>query len=991
MVSLNDKLKPKHLFYGLVVLLTATAVTAVLLSLLLSRNGEQTAAASLDDIIETGLLNGADGELYYEQVLRKWQKEGLSAATAPFSLEAASPSASSGSGDIGIGEYEGLDQVLIWQGGSSGWVEYRFDVPAEGLYRLEVTYNPIKGEAFTNPIIWDVTLDGLHPFREASSTILYRTWKDSRPIMKNDEGDEIRPKSQDISGWTTKQLTDSTGAYAEPLLWPLTKGEHTLRLEGAEPVAVAALRFVPPEELPPYSQVAADYPPVSAISANELTIQAEDLTSKNDTSIKLFSDKDPRTVPLAKGTITYNTVGGFRWIERAQEITWTFEVPESGLYKLAVRALQNQTANKASFRTIRLDGEIPFRELASYRFPYAPGWRGIELAGQDGEPFQFYLEKGSHSLSMAVTHAPLQETLLSIEALTGLLDLIDQDLRSLTGGVVDKNRTWRVHEELPDLTNQLRQAMGYMQRLSQTVRAVNGRKDGISQGFDTSSKDIRDLLEKEDDIPYYADQITAMKEKINLYMDSLLKQPLQLDEIHIAPVDQPFSDMEASWLAKAAGTIANFKYSFDDRNSLSNLDSRVLNVWVQRGRDYVDQLQQLTDELFTPESGIKVKVNLLPNPQMLLMSNAAGLQPDVALGLTQDLPVDYAIRGSLVDLSEFSDFEQLYNRFSPGSWLPFYYNKGYYAIPETQSFQVLYYRKDIMKQLGLNIPETWEQVYDLLPTLQENFMNFYLNPKELSTFFYQNGTDFYEADGLKTSLSSPDGFKAFRHWTELFSIYALEREVPSFYQHFRRGTMPIGISDYNMYVQLSAAAPELNNRWGIALIPGVRQEDGSIVRWAGGGQRTGVIFRESSKKEQAWEFLKWWVSTETQVQYGTDIEAVNGVAFRWNTSNVEAFSKLPWKREDANVILQQWAWYKDIPNLPGGYFLSRELNNAWIRTVVDGMNERSSLELAIIDIDRELRRKQQEFGFIDGNGQTVRTMDLPNVNKPWEGTKPYVK
>jgi hypothetical protein len=105
---------------------------------------------------------------------------------------------------------------------------------------------------------------------------------------------------------------------------------------------------------------------------------------------------------------------------------------------------------------------------------------------------------------------------------------------------------------------------------------------------------------------------------------------------------------------------------------------------------------------------------------------------------------------------------------------------------------------------------------------------------------------------------------------------------------------------------------------------------------------------------------------------------------------VEAFTRLPWKREDAQVILNQWKWYKDIPNVPGGYFMEREANNAWIRTVVGTTNYRASLEQAVRDINRELRRKQEEFGFIDKAGNRLKPLDVPLVDRPWEGIDRYV-
>lgn len=936
-------------------------------------------------------IQASNTEPYYADVLKGWQDKGAKPASAAIDIPGASPASVSSSADIRAGSYEGRNNVLIWNGSANGFVEYQVNVPADGLYEMQVSYRPVTGKGLRRPIIWNVLLDGKLPFREASSITLYRQWKDARPIKKDEEGDDIRPKSEEISGWKVQPLFDSGGAYADPLQWYLTKGTHTLRLEGYEPVAIESIRLAPPQKLKPYAEAAGAYPASKPVQADVLTLQAEEPEVKSDSAIQMVSDTDQRTVPLAKGKITFNSIGGKKWWNQNQELTWSFDVPESGKYKIGLRTLQNFISQKASYRTIRIDGKVPFQEFLTYRFPYDTAWAGTVLQDAAGKPYELYLEKGKHTLSMTVTHAPYKPIILGIEQLTDLLETVVLDLKSLTGGTDDKNRTWKVAQDLPDLPKRLEEAVTRLNQLAEQTVKVNGRTDNISQGFASTAQDIKKLLSKVDDIPYHGDQIATMQTKISGYIEQLVQQPLQLDEIYIAPAEKKFPDMTASFPSKIAGMVMNFFYTFREKDRLSNMDDKVLNVWVQRGRDYVTQLQELTDELFTPETGIKVKVNLLPNPQLLILSNAAGIQPDVALGLSQDLPVDYAIRNSIVDISKFPDFKELYNRYSPGSWLPFYYNQGYYAVPETQSFQVLYYRKDILSKMGLSLPDTWDDVYDMLPTLQQNYMNFYVNPKEYMMFIYQNQADFFNKEGSKTVLDSPEGFKAFRQWTDLFNIYALEREVPSFYQHFRKGVMPIGIADYNMYIQLSAAAPELNGRWGIAPIPGTKQPDGTVTRWAGGGQTSGVIFKASKKQEQAWEFLKWWDSADVQERYGSDLEAFNGVSFRWNTSNLEAFTKLPWKREDANVILQQWAWYKDMPNLPGGYFVAREVGNAWNRTVVDGMNYRNSLEMAVLEINRELRRKQQEFGFIDAGGNSIKSMDLPVVNKPWEGVKPYVK
>ncbi|WJH33842.1 extracellular solute-binding protein [Paenibacillus sp. CC-CFT747] len=365
------------------------------------------------------------------------------------------------------------------------------------------------------------------------------------------------------------------------------------------------------------------------------------------------------------------------------------------------------------------------------------------------------------------------------------------------------------------------------------------------------------------------------------------------------------------------------------------------------------------------------------------------MAPDVALGLPQELPFDYAIRNGLYDLTTFSDFGELYKRFAPGSWTPFYYDKGYYGVPETQSFSMLYYRKDILDRLGLKVPNTWQDVYDMLPVLQQNNLN--MMPVQHMPFFYQNGAEYFSKDGLHTALGTEKGYQAFKEWTDLYNVYAVDQQVASFYQSFRSGTVPIGIADFSMYIQLMVAAPELNGYWGIAPIPGVRQADGDVARWMGGGLQASVMFKQTKKPDESWAFMKWWTSAEVQERYGTDLEMLNGLSFRWNTSNIEAFVHLPWKPEDLKSILEQWRWFKEIPNVPGGYFLERELQNAWNRTVVDGMNYRSSLESSIGEIEREMQRKLVEFGHVDSGGRAIRPMELPEGNKPWEGVKPYVQ
>jgi ABC-type glycerol-3-phosphate transport system substrate-binding protein len=89
------------------------------------------------------------------------------------------------------------------------------------------------------------------------------------------------------------------------------------------------------------------------------------------------------------------------------------------------------------------------------------------------------------------------------------------------------------------------------------------------------------------------------------------------------------------------------------------------------------------------------------------------------------MPFDLAIRGALQDLSEFDDFWGVADNFASGAFIPYILEDKVYAMPETLEFHALVYRTDTMRSLNLTVPDTWDDVIDMLPTLQRYAMNFY--------------------------------------------------------------------------------------------------------------------------------------------------------------------------------------------------------------------------------------------------------------------------
>ncbi|MGB4140882.1 MAG: hypothetical protein WBK98_06210, partial [Limnochordia bacterium] len=195
---------------------------------------------------------------------------------------------------------------------------------------------------------------------------------------------------------------------------------------------------------------------------------------------------------------------------------------------------------------------------------------------------------------------------------------------------------------------------------------------------------------------------------------------------------------------------------------------------------------------------------------------------------------------------------------------------------------------------------------------------------------------------------------------------------------FRFGEMPIVIDDYGLYNRLVVFAPELRGEWGFALIPGTRQPDGTINRTVMGimegspmsvqlsgiqGPATGIL-STTSDPEAAWEFVKWWISETTQLQFGRELENLMGAAARYPTANLKAFAQLPWTAEERQILMEQWQWVEGALEVPGGYYMGRMFDWAF-RSVVTSDNFTSPRETLIkynMDINYELRLKRQEFG-----------------------------
>jgi len=120
-------------------------------------------------------------------------------------------------------------------------------------------------------------------------------------------------------------------------------------------------------------------------------------------------------------------------------------------------------------------------------------------------------------------------------------------------------------------------------------------------------------------------------------------------------------------------------------------------------------------------------------------------------------------------------------------------------------------------------------------------------------------------------------------------------------------------------------------------------------------------------KKNAWEFMKWWVSTDAQVRFGREMESVLGSSARYATANTDALQQLAWSSEQLKVLAEQQSWGRGFPEIAGGYSTTRHMTNA-IRKVINSKEDpRETLLTYTRTINEEIRIKRREFGLpLDG-------------------------
>ena len=905
----------------------------------------------------------------------------------------ASPTSSAAGYAAGAGQptYEGNAVVLDYEESA----EYKVNVEKAGVYYLAVDYFS-AGNTYLDYTV-EVCLNGEAQYQEWKTVQLSLYWEDSvEEYLKDRYGDEIAPTQDRVNRWRKSFLYNNTYSSVHPLYMTLEAGENIITLSNRsnDGLALGTLYVeAPVDEVPSYQEYFARYAgkPVAA-KDDTVVLSATEYTVKNSAQIIYNSTANPAMTPY---DAEYKLLNTLSWTKPGNEISYELTVEKDGLYKLGFHYM-NDKEEFNSYESIRIDGEVPFRELRCYAFPYSDsGWANEVLSDNEGNPFYIYLTAGTHILTLKTEMEPVIEAWRYGQLIAEHVTQFSLDIKKLSGQDADKYRTWKMTQYIPEIPDYLAAYKTIIQHIrfllqEESEYGING---ALLSYLDKAEVFIDDMAEYPDEIALYTNSLTGADNSVlvavSKFTSSIMNIKFSLDAIYAFGEDT-MPKAEASIFAKIGNGIQTVYYSFvSEKYKTEATQDDELTIWVSRALTHVDLLQKMVDTDFTPNTGIKVKISVMPDANKLTLACAADDTPDVALGLISHMPFDLACRGALYDLTEFDDFWQVSNRFVAGAMVPYVYNEGVYAVPETLDFNAVIYRTDIFDNLDLEVPDTWEELIGLLPSLQRYGMNFYHNISsgvgykwfyQTTPLIFQNGGQLYTEDGTATAIDQPGAVKGLNSLGQLFVAYSLDTQVQEFFNSFRYSVLPIGIVDLNNYVLIRNGATELEGQWKLSSYLGTEQEDGSINRNFVANGSGGVIFAETEMPDEAWEFMKWWTSTETQVEYTYTLRSTYGDTYFWLPSNVNALEQAPLDQEDKEVVLEMVQYLRDVPRTPGQYLLERSISDIWNATVFDGTSAQVAADEKVIAINREIRKKMQELGFYDDEGNALRTYVIRDVD-----------
>ncbi|MBO7303884.1 MAG: extracellular solute-binding protein, partial [Clostridia bacterium] len=487
------------------------------------------------------------------------------------------------------------------------------------------------------------------------------------------------------------------------------------------------------------------------------------------------------TYPTSSQSQLFNVIGENSYNTIGQWAAYKFSVDATGLYKISMRYLQKTLEGMYVCRAVKFAGGhygdtpiAPFEEAYDIQFDYNKNWQSTYISDSNGTEFDFYFEAGvEYTLYVECSLGSLKDIIQRVEKSVEILNDCYLQIIQLTGSSADPYRTYEFMEIMPHVVRELLVQAIELMEIKEKLESLCGTSGTHTATLETVARLLDKMgSDRGDNIAANLSNFKSYLGTLGTWVNDSKTGKLIIDTIYIAPSDSTKKDLpakDANFFKATWFEITSFIYSFfTDYNSMGltsvpDEDSVAIDVWLQTGRDQANIWRSMLDAQngFTDSTGYAVRLKLIAGG--LLPSILAGKGPDVYMGLGEDSVINYSIRGAIMGVSGNFKHEKINNDYFNKTYYTYRTDSGYevseeyrgedglsfvslpfkqyvsenfvqsamdtitllevsYGVPQTMDFSMMFYRMDVLADLGLEVPETWTQMLAMLPVFQANNM-----------------------------------------------------------------------------------------------------------------------------------------------------------------------------------------------------------------------------------------------------------------------------
>jgi len=337
--------------------------------------------------------------------------------------------------------------------------------------------------------------------------------------------------------------------------------------------------------------------------------------------------------------------------------------------------------------------------------------------------------------------------------------------------------------------------------------------------------------------------------------------------------------LAAASIAAVAAGLAGCSSSPESGAGDGDIEGTTIRVTLAN-HVWTETIKELIPE-FEKETGAKVEISQLAEDQLSdqynVKLNAGTDEIDVLMYRPLQENKLFASNGYLADMTDMVEGDKKWDwsDFQSGPASLTTYEDEVVGVPIITERTVLYYRKDLLEEAGLEVPTTLEELDAAAAAIHAQHPDVagYIGRTgksaavtQLSAFLYSFGGDWIDDDG-KSAIGSDEARSAYKYYGDLIRNHTSatinpEMSWPEAFAVFQQGKAAFIADADSLYKNMTDPTQStVSDQVGFAPFPqgAAGSKPYNVAAWAL------AINETSEKKDAAWQFIKWATSAEQTV------------------------------------------------------------------------------------------------------------------------------